>query len=68
MKKWFTHFSELLGKVPNISGNEEEEIIHILSELDRDTGPFTGIPPEVFKLCNIDEMYYKVLVVGDNGL
>ena len=89
LKKWFTHFSELLGKEPNISGNEEEEILPILSELGIDTGPFTfdeyqvvkkrliegkapgpdGIPPEVFKLCNIDEIVLqfanKVLAAGD---
>ena len=77
VKKWFSHFSQLLGSEPTISnGSQQEETISILPELNIDTGPFTveeyhlvkkklmagkssgpdGIPPEVLKFCNIDDI------------
>ena len=42
LKKWYTHFSELLGKEPTISGNEDDEILSVLSDLNIATGPFTN--------------------------
>ena len=41
LKKWFTHFSDLLGKEPTISGDDQDEIIPVLPEQVINTGPFT---------------------------
>ena len=90
VKKWFSYFSQLLGKEPVINnGSQEDEITPILPELNIDTGPFTeeeyhlvkkklmagkspgpdGIPPEVLKFCNIDDIILnfanRVLMKGE---
>ena len=54
LKKWFTHFSELLGEQPVISGNEEDEIISVLPEQDINTAPFTL--EEYHAVRNINEI------------
>ena len=41
LNKWYTHFSELLGKEPNITGSEDDEITAVLPDLGITTDPFT---------------------------
>ena len=41
VKKWYDHFSNLLGKEPIIDGNGNNDIPRILNDLNIDDAPFT---------------------------
>lgn len=80
VKSWYNHFSQLLGKEPNVLNSDKKDdddvYPHIFEDLTIETGPFVmeelqkalkslkvgksagedGIPPEVLKYCQLDEL------------